>query len=189
MQAASIKPNYFKKKKKKIQNCQFEFLIYTRNWGIFECQKMPLHTKANNHAAWFDNQGNPHYFFDGSNQLNLNDRQCACGASGSCQGNLLCNCDWYSHSNSHYWTKDQGKIETDSHRNNEANIKKMFGNFPQKIYLLLTREELILINFLMKTPCNYQIYFICIYVHSKLLLKIFLVHSRVTKILSKTIFT
>ena len=78
---------------------------------IFECQKMPLHTKGNNHAAWFDNQGNPHYFFDGSNQLNLNDRQCACGASGSCQGNLLCNCDWYSHSNSHYWTKDQGKIE------------------------------------------------------------------------------
>ena len=28
---------------------------------------------------------------------------------------------------------DQGKIETDSHRNNEANIKKMFGNCIQFI--------------------------------------------------------
>ena len=76
---------------------------------IFECQQMPLHTKDQNHAAWLDNQGNPRYFFDGSKSENLNDRQCACGAFGGCQGkeNVLCNCDF----NYPYWTADQGKIE------------------------------------------------------------------------------
>ena len=76
---------------------------------IFECQQMPLHTQDQNHAAWLDNQGNPRYFFDGSKLLNLNDRQCACGAFGGCQGkeNVLCNCDL----NYPYWTADQGKIE------------------------------------------------------------------------------
>ena len=75
----------------------------------FECQQMPLHTQRQNHAVWLDNQGNPHYFFDGSKQLNRNDRQCACGKFGGCQGrnHVLCNCDL----NFPHWTADHGKID------------------------------------------------------------------------------